>query len=120
MKGAYTMPKLVLMYNLNEEYNEEEFFGWVQKFKGPFMLELKGVKSYTLTKIREAKQNDCGPFEPVESPYQVVGIVDITSFEEYEKNQQLKAWQEEFVAGMRKYSTNGMMFCVDEVFPEPD
>lgn len=76
------------MYNLKDGLIEKDFVKWVHEFKGPFITGLSAVKSYTLTKVQGAIKSEGGPPGPADSPYQWVGIVDITSFEDYAKDQE--------------------------------
>ena len=66
------MPKLLIMYNLKDELNEEDFVKWVHEYKGPFVTGLSAVKSYTLTRVQGAMKSEGGPPGPAETPYNIV------------------------------------------------
>ena len=111
------MPKLFIMYNLKDDLKEEDFVKWVHEFKGPFISGLSAVKSYTLTKVQDAMKSEGGPRTPAESPYNLVGIVDITGFEDYEKDQETPAYKDGFTPKMDNWVKNMMILRAGEIFP---
>jgi len=111
------MPKLLIMYNLKDELKEEDFVKWVHEYKGPFVTGLSAVKSYTLTKVQGAVMSEGGPPGPVEPPYNIVGIVDVTSFEDYAKNQETQTYKEDFSPQMNKWIKNMMILRAGDIFP---
>ena len=111
------MPKLLIMYNLKDDLKEEDFVKWVHEFKGPFISGLSAVKHYHLTRVQGAVKSEGGPPAPAESPYNLVGIVDVTSFEDYAKNQETPAYKEDFQSQMKKWTKNSMILRVDDIFP---
>jgi len=110
------MPKLLIMYNLKDDLKEEDFVKWVHEYKGPFVTGLSAVKGYTLTKVQGAVKSEGGPPGPAEPPYNIVGIVDVTSFEDYAKDQETPAYKEEFSPTMAKWVKNMMILRAGEIF----
>jgi hypothetical protein len=106
------------MYNLKDELKEEDFVKWVHEFKGPFVQGLSAVKSYTLTKSVGAVKGEGGPPGPTDPPYNCIGIVDVTSFEDYEKDQQTPGYKDDFMPKMNSWMKNMMIVRVNEIFPK--
>jgi hypothetical protein len=69
------MAKRIIMYNLAENVTEEAFQKYVTSEKGPLITSLPSVKKYELVKVTS------GPGGKI--PYQYVGIMDLTSLDEY-------------------------------------
>ena len=111
------MPKLLIMYNLKDDLKEEDFVKWVHEFKGPFVTGLSAVKSYTLTKVQGAIKSEGGPPGPADPPYNFVGIVDITSFEDYAKDQETPPYKDDFAPKMNSWVKNMMILRAGEIFP---
>ena len=112
------MPKFLIMYNLKDDLKEEDFMKWVHEFKGPFISGLSAVKSYTLTKVQGAIKSEGGPPGPADPPHNIVGIVDVTSFEDYAKDQETPAYKDDFTPKMMKWVKNMTILRVAEVFPK--
>jgi hypothetical protein len=71
------MAKRIILYNLAEHVTEEEFRDYANKEKGPLIKSLPSVINYELVKISsDARSN---------FPYDYMGIVHLTSLEEYEQ-----------------------------------
>ena len=113
------MPKFLIMYNLKDDLKEEDFVSWVHEFKGPFISGLSAVKSYTLTKAVGAIKAEGGPPGPADPPYTMIGIVDVTSFEEYAKDQETPAYKDDFTPKMMGWVKNMLILRVSEFFPKP-
>ncbi len=111
------MPKLLIMYNLKDDLKEEDFVKWVHEFKGPFVTGLSSVKHYHLTKVQGAMKSEGGPPAPADPPYRMVGIVDITSFEDFAKDQETPAYKEDFSPKMNSWVKNLMILRAGEIFP---
>ena len=111
------MPKLLIMYNLKDDLKEEDFVKWVHEYKGPFITGLGSVKHYHLTTVQGAMKSEGGPPAPAESPYKIVGIVDVTSFEDYAKDQETPAYKEEFSPTMNNWVKDLMILRVGDIFP---
>jgi uncharacterized protein (TIGR02118 family) len=71
------MAKRIILYNLAEHMTEEKFKEYVTSDKGPLINSLPGVKKYELVKITGGMGGNI--------PYKYVGIVHLTSIEEFEQ-----------------------------------
>jgi len=71
------MAKRIILYNLVEHMTDEKFKEYVTKEKGPLIDSLPGVKKYELVKITGAMGGKI--------PYKYVGIVHLTSLEEFDQ-----------------------------------
>ena len=110
------MPKLIILYNLRDDVTVEDFAKWVNEYKGPFIAGLSAVKSYTVTKVMGAMKGEGSLPGPVESPYQIAAIVDVTSPEDYAKNQESDAYKTEFMPQFMKWTKNVMILKGGEIF----
>jgi hypothetical protein len=110
------MAKQFILYNLKDDVTEEDFEKWVNEFKGPLISGLSAVKNYTLTKVGGAVKAEGGPPGPVESPYKFVGVVDITSFEDFAKDQETPAYKEEFMPQFMQRIKNVIILRAEEIF----
>jgi hypothetical protein len=72
------MAKYLIMYNLAEHITEEVFKKYVASEKGPLISSFSSVKKYELIKVSGGSGGKI--------PYQYVGIVDLTSLEEYKQD----------------------------------
>ena len=93
------MAKEIILYNLKDNVKEEDYLKWVESYKGPLLVGLPGGKSYTLIKMLGGIQGDGrkgAPPNPVSPPYKYIGILDITSVEEWSKTHETKAFKDEF------------------------
>ncbi|MGD8387244.1 MAG: hypothetical protein PVG49_08875 [Desulfobacteraceae bacterium] len=93
------MAKEIILYNLRDDVNEEDYVKWCETYKGPLLLGLKGGKSFTLLKmmggITGNGQEGKTP-EPTAPPYRFIGIMDVTSLEDWQEAHEGKAFKEEF------------------------
>ena len=110
------MAKQFILYNLKDDVTEEDFIKFVNEYKGPFVTGLSAVKRYTLTTVKRAMQAKGGPPGPVEPPYKIAAVVDLTSLEEYAKDQQSQAYQEEFLPKFAKYAQDVLILQADEFY----
>lgn len=72
------MAKEIILYNLADHVTDEEFKDYVTKDKGPLIESLPSVKKYTLVKVTKSPTG--------EIPYKYVGILDITSVDDFLQN----------------------------------
>ena len=72
------MAAKVLLYNLAEHITDEEFKKYVVNEKGPLIESMSSVKKYELFKITGSAKGKV--------PYKYVGIVHVTSIDDFEKN----------------------------------
>lgn len=81
------MTKEIILYNLADHVTDEEFQDYVTKDKGPLIDSLPSVKKYTLVKITKSPTG--------EIPYKYVGILDITSLDDFmQKDAQSQEYQD--------------------------
>jgi len=93
------MPKEIILYNLKDSVKEEDYIKWCEDFKGPLLLGLSASKSFTLLKMVSgmAGNPQAGkPPGPTPTPYTFIGILDISSLEEWGKNTGSSAFKEDF------------------------
>jgi hypothetical protein len=93
------MPKQIILYNLRDDVKDEDYIKWCHEFKGPLLLGLKSVKSYTLLKMAGGRKFNGQKGEPPEetkSPFSFIAILDITSKEEWMKDMATDAYQKDF------------------------
>ena len=81
------MAKEIILYNLADHVTDEEYQEYVKNEKGPLLDSLSSVKKFELVKVTGSASGD--------SPYQYVGIMHITSLEEFsQKDAPSQAFQE--------------------------
>jgi hypothetical protein len=93
------MAKEIILYNLKDNVTEEDYINWCKSYKGPLLLGLNGSKSFTLLKMlggitgngKEGKSP-----QPSSSPYKYIGILDVTSQEDWDKARDSKRFKEDF------------------------
>ena len=110
------MAKQFILYNLKNGLKEEDFLKWVNEFKGPFITGLSAVKRYTLTSVKMAILAKGGPPGPVETPYKLAGIVDLTSLPDYAKDTQTQPYQEEFMPQWAEWVKDFLILQADEIW----
>jgi hypothetical protein len=71
------MAKRIILYNLAAHMTDEKFKDYVFNEKGPLIESLPSVKKYELVKITGAMGGKI--------PYKYVGIVHVTSLDEFEQ-----------------------------------
>jgi len=57
-----------------------------------------------------------GPPGPVEPPYRIAAAVDLTSLEDYAKDQKSQAYQEEFLPRFAQYANDVLILQADEFY----
>jgi hypothetical protein len=93
------MPKEIILYNLRDEVKEEDYKKWCEDYKGPLLLGLPGSKSFALLRMMGGVQGNGQEGKapnPTPSPFNYIGILDVTSIEEWGKARESKAFKEEF------------------------
>ncbi len=110
------MAKQFVLYNLKDDIKEEDFVKWLNEFKGPFITGLSAVKRYTLTTVKRAVQAKGGPPGPVESPYKLAAVVELTSLEDYAKDTETQPYKEEFMPQFAKWVKDFLILQADEFY----
>lgn len=93
------MAKEIILYNLRDDVKEEDYVKWCESYKGPLLLGLKGAKSFTLLKMMGGIRGDGQqgtPPEPTATPYQFIGIMDVSGLEDWKEAHETTAFKEEF------------------------
>ena len=93
------MPKGIILYNLRDDVNEEDYVKWCEDYKGPLLLGLPPSKSFTLLKIMggmKGNGKESIPPEQTKSPFNYIGILDLSNLEDWGKARESKAYKEEF------------------------
>ncbi len=101
------MPKELILYNLAPGVSDEEYAQYVMEKKGPFFNSLPAVKNFSLVKITASHKG--------EIPYRYLGIVDVTSLEEWRAVASSDAFEEFFKEWVTKVSDFNIL-TGEEVF----
>jgi hypothetical protein len=76
-KGATDMAKHIILYNLADHVTDEQYKEYVVNEKGPLLDSLESAKKFEMVKITGSQTG--------EIPYKYVGIMHLTSLEEFQK-----------------------------------
>lgn len=102
------MAKQIILYNLADHVTDEEYGEYVTNEKGPLLDSLSSVKKFELVKA-------AGPASGG-SPYQYVGIMHMTSLEEFaQKDAPSQAFQE-FMGKWQSMVKNVTMLAGEEIY----
>ena len=91
------MAKEIILYNLRDDVKEEDYVKWCEDYKGPLLIGLPGSKGFTLLKMMGGVQGDGqkgSPPSPTKPPFSYIGILDLTSPEEWGKSRESEAFKE--------------------------
>jgi len=102
------MAKEIILYNLADHVTDEEFKDYVTKDKGPLIESLPSVKKYTLVKITNSPTG--------EIPYKYVGIVDITSMDDFLKKDAQSQKYQDFRAKFQTMVSNMQILFGEEIY----
>ncbi len=72
------MPKEIILYNLCDAVSEKEYLEYVEKEKGPFLVQLPAARSFTLLRVSESLKGVI--------PYEYVGILEYTDAEAWKRD----------------------------------
>lgn len=103
------MAKRIVMYNLAPNVTHEEFKEYVQTDKGPRINGLPAVKRYELVKISSS-------MPPGNIPYQYVGIIHLTSVEDFNNIDSKKPEYQAFLKKFGPLVTDMVMLAGDEIY----
>lgn len=93
------MAKSIILYNLKEGISDKDYGKWCEDYKGPFFVSLDACKSFTLMKVLGGVKGngaEASPPAPAPTPFTYVGVVDMTGFDEWQRDTESKAFREEF------------------------
>ena len=110
------MAKQFVLYNLKEGLTEEDFLKFVNEYKGPFVTGLSAVKRYTITSVKVAMHAKGGPPAPVETPYKLAAVIDLTSLADMKKDAASEAYQKEFMPRFSQWVTEFLILQAEEIY----
>jgi uncharacterized protein (TIGR02118 family) len=102
------MAKRIILYNLAEHMTDEKFKEYVVKEKGPLCSRLPGVKKYELVKITGAMGG--------KSPYKYVGILHLSSAEEFDQKAPKSKEYQEFLKKFGPMAKDLVMLNGEEIY----
>jgi hypothetical protein len=102
------VPKKIILYNLADHVTDKEFKEYVTKDKGPLISSLPGVKKYELVKITGAMGGKI--------PYKYVGIVHVTSLEEYDQKAEKTQKYQDFLKKFGPMAKDLIMLSGEEIY----
>ncbi|MBP1707335.1 MAG: REDY-like protein HapK [Chloroflexi bacterium] len=102
------MPKKIILYNLADNVTEKEFKEYVTREKGPLISSLPGVKKYELVKVTGAMGGKI--------PYKYVGIVHVTSLEEYDQKATKTQKYQDFLKKFGPMAKDLIMLSGEEIY----
>ena len=79
------MPKEIILYTLKESVTDEEYMHYCEVRKGPLIRSLPSCKDFSLVRITGSQKGVI--------PYSYVGIVDVTSIEDWKKDAASEVFQ---------------------------
>jgi hypothetical protein len=100
------MAKEIILYNLRDDVKEEDYVQWCEYYKGPLLIGLPGSKSFTLLKMMGGVQGDGRKGSlpsPTKPPFNYIGILDVTSLEDWGKSRESEAFKEFFSRWLSKW-----------------
>jgi hypothetical protein len=102
------MAKEIILYNLADHVTDEQYLEFVTKEKGPLLDSLASVKKFELVKITGAATG--------EIPYKYIGIMHLTSLDEfYQKDAPSQKFQD-FLAKWRPMTSNAHILAGEEIY----
>ena len=102
------MAKRIILYNLAEHMTDEAFKEYVTSEKGPLIESLPSVKKYELVRITGAAMG--------EIPYKYVGIVHVTSLDEFNQKAATTQEYQDFLKKFRPMVSDLQMLSGEEIY----
>ncbi len=102
------MAKRIILYNLAEHMTDEAFKEYVTSEKGPLIESLPSVKKYELVRITGAAAG--------EIPYKYIGIVHVTSIEEFNEKAAKTPEYQEFLKKFGPMVSDLQMLSGEEIY----
>ena len=102
------MAKRIILYNLAEHVTDKEFKDYVIDEKGPLIDSLPGVQKYELVKITGAMGG--------ETPYKYVGIVHLTSLDEFNQKATTTQQYQDFLKKFGPMVKDMLTLSGDEIY----
>jgi len=102
------MAKRIILYNLVEHMTDEAFKDYVINEKGPLIESLPSVKKYELVRITGAASG--------EIPYKYVGIVHVTSLDEFNQKDAKTQKYQDFLKKFGPMASGLQMLSGEEIY----
>lgn len=102
------MAKTIILYNLAEHVTDEEYRKYVTTEKGPLLESLSSVKKFELVRIAGSATG--------EIPYKYIGIVHLTSLDEFRQKDAPSQKFQEFMAKWTRMVSNVHTLFGEEIF----
>jgi hypothetical protein len=102
------MAKAIILYNLAEQVTDEEYRDYVAREKGPLLESLSSVKKFELVKIAAAATG--------EIPYTYVGIVHLSSLNEFYQKDAPSPKFQDFMTKWRTMVSNFHTLFGEEIY----
>ncbi|OGN87108.1 MAG: hypothetical protein A2158_05895 [Chloroflexi bacterium RBG_13_46_14] len=102
------MAKEIILYNLAEHVTDEEYQDYVKNEKGPLLDSLSSVKKFELVKVTGSASGD--------SPYKYVGIMHITSLEEFSRKDAPSQAFQEFMKKWQSMVSDFKILAGEEIY----
>jgi hypothetical protein len=93
------MAASIILYNLKKGVSDAAYRKWCEEYKGPLFLSLNGCESFTLLKMFggiKGNGKEGRPPEETPAPFNYVGIVEVTSLEEWKQSTESNHFKEDF------------------------
>jgi len=100
--------KRIILYNLAEHMTDEKFKEYVINEKGPLIESLPSVKKYELVKVIGAMGGKI--------PYKYVGIVHVTSLEEFDQKAAKTQKYQDFLKKFGPMAKDMLMLSGEEIY----
>lgn len=100
------MAKEIILYNLAENVTDEEYKDYVINEKGPLLESLSSVKKFEMVKITGSASG--------EIPFKYIGIMHLTSLEEFSQKDAPSQKFQDFVAKWRTMVAPGFHTLIGE------
>ena len=102
------MAKIIILYNLAANVTEEQYEDYVASEKGPLLDSFESVKKYELVKIG-------GSFSG-EIPYSYVGVMHLTSLDEFNQKDAPSQKMQDFMAKLMPMVTDTHILFGEEIY----
>ena len=102
------MPKEIILYNLADNVTDEAYKEYVVNEKGPLLESLSSVKKFQLVRIKSSASG--------EIPYQYVGILDVTSLDEFYQKDAPSPKFQDFMKKWQPMAKNFVIMAGEEVY----
>ena len=102
------MAKQIILYNLAEHITEEQYEDYVTSEKGPLLDSLESVKKFEVVKTTGSLSG--------EIPYKYVGIMHLTSLDDFNQKDAPKQEFQEFLAKWMPMVSDFHILTSEEIY----